>query len=490
MKSYEFGKKPWFVVLLSVMGGLIFGYNTGIIVGALNPIGDLFNLNTIIKGIVVCSILLGCLIGAVGGGMVADRIGRKPIILFVAICTIGGAIGSSVVSNVVAICIIRVILGLGVGCASSVCPLMVSEVVPKEKKGIYGSFFQIAITVGILIANVLALVLKNIGPNNWRWMFAIGSVPGFPLIFIWLTIQESPIYLEKKRQQAIDRLNNSTSNTAGNYNQQGSIMQLFAKKNRKPMFTGFVLAVVAQLTGINAFMYFSTDIFKDAGIKGTYGPDIAAIVLQIWNVSTTLIAIFLVDRVGRKVLLFTGAAVMTVCDLLIALFFVVLTGEAKGWASIVFLFIFIAGFEASIGTLFWFVINEILPQDIKNIGSPIINAMQWFFNLLLSFFFLSVVHYLGQSVMFWIFGGIGLICTLGLFILLPPLKNANSVDQSTEDLTNVKSNQTTFDKSTIEDENNSSSSGGAQQMERELMKLKEFDRVNNNINSPLSQSTA
>jgi MFS family permease len=134
---------------------------------------------------------------------------------------------------------------------------------------------------------------------------------------------------------------------------------------------------------------------------------------------TTLIAIFFVERLGRRFLLFTGSIVMTVCDLLIALFFVVLSGSAKGWTAIVFLFIFVAAFEASIGTLFWFVINEILPEEAKSIGAPVINAFQWLFNLILSFFFLVVVEYLGQSTMFWIFGGIGLACTVLLYFNLP-----------------------------------------------------------------------
>ncbi|KAF2077607.1 hypothetical protein CYY_001070 [Polysphondylium violaceum] len=417
--------KPWFVVYLSCLGGLIFGYNTGIIVGGLGPIADKFDLGTIMQGVVVCSILLGALLGSVSSGFIADKIGRKPVIFFTAIATIGGSIGSAVATNVATICVLRLILGLGVGCASSVCPLMVAETTPQEKKGIYGAFFQISITVGIFLANIIALALKKIGESNWRWMFALGAVPGVLMFFVWIIIKESPIYLEKK-----NRINQSAE-----VQKKSSFSILFSKQNRKPMFIGFLLATLSQLTGINAFMYFSTTIFKDAGISGEYGPDIAAIILQFWNVATTLIALFAVNKVGRRVLLLTGSSVMTVCDLVIGLVFLVASGSARGWVAIVFLFIFIAGFESSIGVLFWFVINEIMDEDAKNIGAPIINALQWLFNLLLSFFFLSVVQYLGQYVMFFIFGGIGIFCTLFLKIYLPNL-NAPSTTTVQEQIHN------------------------------------------------------
>eukprot|EP01132_Coremiostelium_polycephalum_P004074 gene4074-5100_t len=397
------GNSDWVILSQSVLGGLIFGYNTGIIVGALNPIADLLDLGTILKGVVTISLLIGCLVGSLTGGAVANKIGRKPIILIISILTVGGAIGSAVVSHLAPICIIRLILGLGVGAASSVCPMIVSETVPNEKKGIYGSFFQISITVGILIANILALALKHVGEHNWRWMFAIGAFPGVLLFLIWIILGETPFFLQKKQE-----ILNSNEKSR----KPSSISCLFRASNRKPMLTGFMLAVLIQLTGINAFMYFSTTIFKDAGFTEGDSPDIAAIIMQVWNVLTTLVAIFLVERLGRRMLIMIGATIMTISDLIIALFFVVLSGSSKGWAAI-----------------FWFVVGETMPDDIKHIGSPIINGCQWLFNLLVSFFFLVGVDYLGQSVMFWIFGGIGVVCTIYLYFFLPDLKTNKDLDQ-------------------------------------------------------------
>ncbi|KAM9953735.1 hypothetical protein ACTFIW_007115 [Dictyostelium discoideum] len=416
--------KTWLVVTQSCLGGLIFGYATGIIVGARGPIADKFGASIPLQGVIVCSILLGALIGSFAGGFAADRFGRKPLLLFTAITTIAGAIGSGFGPNVATICILRFIHGLGVGSSSSVCPLMVSEMVSEKRRGFFGSFFQISITVGILIANILAYAIAG----EWKLMFCLGAIPGGLLFIVWAFIAESPVYLEKQKKNLVKstRGNEDLTTKGGDCDasSSGSVKKsgfsvIFAKNARKPMLVGILLAVLAQLTGINAFMYFSTTIFLDAGIDGKNAPEIAAIILQVWNVLTTLIAISFVDRLGRRFLLFTGSIVMTVCDLLIALFFVVLHGSAKGWASIVFLFIFVAGFEASIGTLFWFVINEILPEESKSIGAPVINAFQWCFNLILSFFFLVVVEYLGQSTMFWIFGGIGLTTTILLYFNLP-----------------------------------------------------------------------
>ncbi|EGC33888.1 hypothetical protein DICPUDRAFT_35993 [Dictyostelium purpureum] len=455
--------KPWLVVTQSCLGGLIFGYATGIIVGALDPITAKFGISTPIKGVVVCSILLGAMIGSFAGGFVADKFGRKPLLLFTAITTIGGALGSGFGTNIPTICALRFIHGLGVGSSSSVCPLMVSEMVPLEKKGIYGSFFQISITVGILIANILALAIKG----QWKLMFCLGAIPGALLFVVWCFIAESPVYLSKKRAaQTASPRTNSPQLVEPTQQQSGNkFTVLFQKDTRKPMLLGILLAVLAQLTGINAFMYFSTTIFKDAGINSGDDPQIAAIILQVWNVLTTLIAIFLVDRLGRRILLFTGSGVMTVCDLLIALFFVTLSGAAKGWTSIVFLFIFVAAFEASIGTLFWFVINEILPEKSKSIGAPVINAFQWTFNLILSFFFLVVVEKLGQSTMFWIFGGIGLACTVLLYFNLP-----RSLGTSTQVSENDIANEITTD----EGEESSSNYNTKEQKEKQ----KEKDREN------------
>ncbi|EFA84226.1 sugar transporter family protein [Heterostelium album PN500] len=416
------------VVTLSAMGGLIFGYNTGVISGSLPLITREKGLNTVQQGLVVCSVLLGALIGSVAGGLIANVIGRKPVILFTAITCIGGAVSSAAVSPLGLQASLRIILGLSVGCASAVCPLMVAEVVPENKRGRFGSVFQIFITIGLLWGNVMGIILRA-SPHGWRWMWAVGAVPGFGVLVIWFLILESPKWInERKRKVARDK----ELRLLGQKDPSPWTI-LREPRNRRPMAMGVILATFSQLTGINAFMYFSTIIFEFAGFDQEYGPITGSTILQFWNVLTTFIAMFLVDRVGRRILLFTGSIIMTACDLLIAIFFVTLTGAVRGWLSIVALFTFVAAFEASIGTLFWFVINEILDDDVKNIGAPIITGLQWLFNMLLSFLFLSAVRYIGKSTMFWVFFGIGLFCIIALAIWLPPEKGKTTMGVADDD---------------------------------------------------------
>ncbi|EGG24408.1 sugar transporter family protein [Cavenderia fasciculata] len=439
---YRFGTSKGIVVTLSMLCGLIFGYNTGVITSSLDHITEQYDLNTVQQGLVVCSTLLGALFGSVMGGLLADVIGRKPIILAIAITCIGGAISSAATSPLGLAASLRIILGWSVGAGSSVGPLMVSEVVPPEKRGRWGSVFQISVTVGLLIGNFIGLPLMK-APHNWRWMWAAGAAPGFPLLVVWALIHESPKFQIMQRIKKEEKAINDANGIVVHKETWMEILR--KKKNRRPMFIGFVLAVISQWTGINAFMYFSTIIFEFAGFTQQYAPLTCSSILQFWNVSTAVAAMFLVDVVGRRMLLFAGAITMTFCDLLMALFFVVLDGKVQGWLCIVLLFGFVGAFELSIGTLFWFVINEILDDDIKNIGTPIITALQWLFNLLLSFTFLSAVKYIGQSTMFWIFGGVGLVCIVLLAIFLPPAKGNTQMGVVEDNRNQLENEEREFD---------------------------------------------
>ncbi|KAF2072525.1 hypothetical protein CYY_006168 [Polysphondylium violaceum] len=415
------GSSRALIITLSAMGGLIFGYNTGVIGPALDALNKIWHFNTVQQGLIACSTLLGATFGSVGGGFMADKIGRRPMVLLTGLCTIAGAISSAAIRNMAISAPLRIILGLGVGCSSTVCPLMVAEAVPIEKRGKFGSVFQLFVTIGLLLSNVMGVLLMK-APHNWQWLYAAGAAPGFALLPIWLLMKESPVFLERKRREKELEQQRIENGTAHEVVPKKSRYQILREpRNRKPMFLGVVLAVFSQLTGINAFMYFSSIIFEFAGFDGLYGPRTCASILQFWNVSWTVIAMFTVDKVGRRILLFSGSIVMTVSDLLLALFFVVFTGgKVQGWLCIVMLFTFVAAFAMSIGTLFWFVIGEIMDDDVKDISTPIIVALQWVFNLILTFVFLSAVRYIGKSTMFWIFGGIGVVCVFLLATFLPP----------------------------------------------------------------------
>eukprot|EP01132_Coremiostelium_polycephalum_P005982 gene5982-7453_t len=387
--------------LVNIFGGLVFGYNTGVIAGVLN-LPEWKAESDIKSGLLTCSILIGAMVGSLLGGIITEKWGRKIPMLLVSISSIIGAIGSALVPSYWYIVGMRFVLGLGVGMSAIVCPTYVSEMAIPEKKGSLGTVFQVAITVGIFLGDIAGFALKNV-KYDYRWMFGIGCAPGFFLLGLIPLIPESFKWKEKKliKESTFLLLNNDSNNFG--------IKSLLSKPiGRFALFIGCILAINNQLTGINAFMFFSPSIFETAGISGGSGSMIATICLVGWNVITTLISTFLIDRLGRRKLMLFGSLVMTISCIALAILFLTIKGTALGVLSIVLLFIFIAGFEAGAGPLFWIMVIEIFPEEMRDIGSSILNAIQWIFNIALSFSFLQLVTLIGQSAIFWIFGGIGL----------------------------------------------------------------------------------
>ncbi|GAM24014.1 hypothetical protein SAMD00019534_071890 [Acytostelium subglobosum LB1] len=417
MKSHDNINKPISTVglsLLNIFGGLIFGYNTGVIAGVLQ-VDEWKSMSQIDLGFLTCSILLGAMIGSLAAGIITERLGRRRPLFVVGILTLIGAIGSSLVpTNLWYVSAFRLVLGLGVGASAIICPLYVGEMAPPEKKGQLGTLFQIAITVGILIGDIIGFGFLHV-QYNYRWMFGFGALPGILLFGLLFSIPESTVWREKKSAMKNTQLllNKDPTNDVG-------IGALLSRKDgRFALFMGCILAINNQLTGINAFMYFSPKIFEKAGISSNNGQMIATISLVAWNAITTFISTLFVDRLGRRKLTLYSSIVMTVSCLLLALMFLLFNGTTLGVLSIILLFVFIAGFESGVGPLFWIMAIEIFPPECKDVGSSLLNALQWIFNIALSFSFLSLVTLIGQSAIFWIFGGIGVVCLIVMYFLLP-----------------------------------------------------------------------
>jgi len=412
------------LMLVNICGGLTFGYNTGVIAGVLN-LDQWKERSEVDRGLLTCSILVGAMFGSIIGGILIERLGRKLPMLFVSILTIIGSIGSSLVPPFWPILIFRLILGIGVGICAIVCPTYVSEMSTPEKKGSLGTLFQIAITVGIFISDVLGFAFKS-AIYNYRWMFSFGSIPGVLLLLTYFFVPESTKWIQKKSQMRNSFLLINKNN--GGKNEMGLKVLLSKSIGRFSLFIGIVLAINNQLTGINAFMFFSPSIFETAGITGGNSPMIATIFLVGWNVITTFISTFLIDRIGRRKLMLVGTLVMSISCVTLAILNLLIKGTALGVMSIILLFIFIAGFEASAGPLFWILVIEIFPIEMREIGSSILNAIQWIFNIALSFSFLSLVSLIGQSAIFFIFGGFGILCLIFMYIYLPETKQDDDDD--------------------------------------------------------------
>lgn len=409
------------VLLLAVnaTGGMIFGYNTGIIGTALPSIekalGSGFENSPTQQGVLTVSILVGAMIASAFGGVVANILGRRYATILLGVLTVIGALGSAVTPWLWVIVLFREVLGLGVGFSSAVCPVYVSEMAPAEKKGMLGASFQMSVTAGIVLAYLIGTGLSNV-KYDWQWMFGIGAIPGVAMIAIGFIMPES--YRMAKSQDLSE---------GGSTEEEGvAAYRLLVGPYLKELGIGLLLAATLQLTGINAIIYFAPNIFESAGLSDDGASLLAGLGVSGWNFLTTFGALFLVDKVGRRPLLLGGLAIMLISDVVLVFLFWLWTDNIGGIISIIFVFSFVGAFEFGIGSLFWPLLTEIYPPEVRSAGATIMNMVQWLFNVLLSMFFLPLQDWLGQSVIFVFFSLVGVVTFSSLFFLLPETKQGSS----------------------------------------------------------------
>jgi MFS family permease len=396
------------LIAVNSLGGLIFGYNTGIIALALASIAEQFALSSILQGVLTASILVGALIGSATSGLICDKIGRKKTILMVGVITIGGAIFSMFSPLYAVLCVARAILGYAVGAASVSCPMYVSEMAKTKHRGKLGIVFQIAVTLGIFLGYVVQYGLNQAGIQgdwywNWRAGFGIGAVFGVGILILSFLIPESTYWLEAVR---VARENNNTKNSAG----WGTFFQ---PRYGKFVGLGFMLAISLQLTGVNAIMYYAPKILTGAGFDIE---DTLTLIVGAWNFVVTFFPLLLVDRAGRKPLMIAGLSIMCGSLILVAASFYAEDPFANGIIAIVGIGIFLFGFETGPGTNFWVLVNEVFPNEVRAGANSFINMLQWLLNVALALAFPPLVDAIGVSNTFWIFAGIGVLCLIYIVI--------------------------------------------------------------------------
>merc|ERR1712137_343376 len=327
------------------------------------------------------------------------------------IATVIGALGSCFSPWLALIVIFREILGVGVGLASVVCTTYVAELAPKRFAGAIGSFFQVSLTFGILVSYLVNLAFANV-PQGFRWMFLVGGIPGVLICLVYFIMPPAPSDAMTQMDNARDKYSSPSK--------QGLVAVYILMIKQQPMcvLLGIVLAATLQLTGINAVLYYAPAIFENAGFEGASASLIATLAVGVWNFLSTFVAIFLVDRVGRRPLLLTGLAIMVVSLVILGFIFQFLSGTVSGVASIIFLFIFIIGFEMGIGSLFWPLLTETFDDEFKDAGASLMNVVQWTFNIILTAVFPSLLNLLSQAIVFWMFCVVGIICFVYLFFKL------------------------------------------------------------------------
>lgn len=432
------------VATIAALGGLLFGYDIGIISGALLFIRDAFPLNPFLEGLVVSSILIGAVIGAGASGNLSDRLGRRKLILISAVIFAGGALGMALSPTLAVLIIFRIITGLGVGASSVLVPTYIAEIAPTDVRGSLASIFQLAITLGILLAYVVNFALA--GFEAWRWMLGLAAVPAVILFVGMYLVPETPRYLVKNgyMEQARSVLRRSRGRQeveeeiaeiqeVEQEESQTDTRELLAPWVRPMLVVGVGLAVMQQFVGINTIIYYAPTIINSTGV-GVSASILATVGVGVVNVLFTLVAIWLIDKIGRKKLLLYGLTGMTVATVLLGLGFALpsLSGIVA-WVTLGSMFLYIASFAASFGPVLWVMLPELFPLKIRGSAVGVSSLSNWAANFTVALLFPVLVAAFSQTPVFW---GLGVMCVLAMLFVyfVVPETMGRSLEEIEEDL--------------------------------------------------------
>jgi sugar porter (SP) family MFS transporter len=437
------------VSAIAAIGGLLFGYDTGVISGALLFIKDDLHAGTAAQQWVVSSLLLGAIIGAVASGYLADRISRKYTKVVSGTIYVAGALGCAFAVNVPMLIGFRFVLGLSVGTASFVAPLYIAEVSPPRLRGGLVSFNQLAITTGILVSYLVNFALKGV-EYNWRWMLGVAVIPGAALAIGMLTVPHTPRWLmEKDREddarQVLGELRAGDERAdvdgeiddikeAARNERSSKLGDLFGGRLRPLLWVGLGLAVFQQFVGINTVIYYAPTILSDTGL--TKSASITQTVfVGVTNVVFTIVAVLLLDRVGRRKLLLTGTVGLTVALAVLGIYFSSTTLQQQaGWVALAALLLYIASFAIGLGPVFWLMISEIYPTGIRSKAMAAATVGNWAANFLVAVSFLSLGEAITRQGTFFLYTGLGVLAFLFFLSRVPETSN-RSLEQIQEELT-------------------------------------------------------
>ena len=428
------------VFVVTLLAGILFGYDQGVIAGALHGMTEEFDLSSGMKEVITSWVTLGALFGALFAGGLADRLGRRTAVLLAAALFVVGALVESLAPDTTVLVIGRLIVGFGVGVASVAAPLYAAETAPTSLRGRFVSSYQLAITIGIFVAYLVDWALTN--SDSWRMMLGVSAVPALLLVLAAWPLRDTPRWYlkngnEEKALEALSRIRPHEDQVTAEFNETKDALtttipakwsEVFAKDLRRPLSIAVGLAVFQQITGINAIIYYANDIFREAGFD-TPLEQAAATTWAIGgvNVLATFIAIAYIDRFGRRPLLQAGLVGMGLSLTAVGISYVFHDdgGSASGDAGVitlVALVVFIASFAFSLGPVTWTVINEIFPNRVRGRAVSVATAANWFSAWLVSQFFLTLVDASGSSATFWLFATFSAIAFVWVTLRVPETK--------------------------------------------------------------------
>ncbi|PRX57638.1 sugar porter family MFS transporter [Flagellimonas meridianipacifica] len=422
-------RKILWIAIIVALAGFLFGFDTVVISGADKKLQELWNSSNTFHGVVVMGMALwGTVIGALFGAIPTNKLGRKKTLIWIGILYSISALGSALANDPISFAVFRFIGGLGVGASTIAAPAYISEIAPAKNRGKLVGMYQFNIVFGILIAYLSNYLLSGIGDQDWRFMIGAEAIPAIlytVLVFYvpksprWLVVQGKFDEAEKVIQSLIldlslDELKKDVTNTVS----AGSSETIFIKKYRLPLILAFLIAFFNQWSGINAFLYYAPRIFELAGL-GESTALLSSIGIGVTNLLFTLIGIYLIDRLGRKQLMYFGSVGYIVSlSLVSAAFFFNWTGMAVP----IFLFVFIASHAIGQGAVIWVFISEIFPNHLRGSGQAFGSSTHWVLAALIPSFVPFLFGEIGPGVVFGFFAFMMILQLLWVFFMMPETK--------------------------------------------------------------------
>jgi sugar porter (SP) family MFS transporter len=430
----EHSQFVYVIAAIAALNGLLFGFDVGVISGALLYIDQSFTLSPFLEGVVTSSVLVGAMIGAATGGKLADRFGRRRLTLGGAVVFFVGSFGMALSPSLAWLIVWRVIEGVAVGIASIVGPLLISETAPSDIRGALGFLQQLMITVGILLAYLINYVFapEFLGIIGWRWMLWFGAVPAAVLALGTYFLPESPRWLiENDRieeaRTVLSRIRDKDEvdeeiesiRDVSEIESKGDLSDLLEPWVRPALIAGVGLAIIQQVSGINTIIYYAPTILSNIGF-GDIASLVGTIGVGIVNVLLTVVAILLVDRVGRRPLLLVGTGGMTVMLGILGLgFFLPGLSGVVGYVTLASMILYVAFYAISLGPVFWLLISEIYPLRIRGTAEGVASVCNWGANFLVALVFLPLINRLGEGLSFWLLGGFCLLAFVFIYSRVP-----------------------------------------------------------------------
>jgi sugar porter (SP) family MFS transporter len=420
------------VSLIAGLGGILYGFDMGIIAGVLVFVRQSFVLSTRMEEIVVSVVLIGAMAGAVAGGSIADRIGRRTTLVWGGIIFLLGSLLAYWSPDITTLIVARGLLGIAIGFTAVTAPVYVSELAPPQSRGLLIGLYQFALTIGIVLADLVGYWLA--GQQAWRTMFGLGALPAALFLALIFTLPESPRWLfAQNRMAEMQSVLSSYTDAAGAkllieemraalaipVEQRWS--ELWKPAVRTSLFIAVGFTVLQQVTGINTIIYYGPRIFALAGITSNRSAIFATLLVAVTNMLATIIALVLVDRVGRKPLLYAGVSGMTACLVMLAYSFHAPTafGAAPGLVATVCLMVYITCFAFSMGPIAWILVSEVFPLRVRGRGVAAASLGSGASNFLVSMTFLSLINTAGSSVTFLIYAAFCFLTLLFVRFIVP-----------------------------------------------------------------------